>query len=234
MKYSRELSQSYQQAVSGSVCILSHRDLPELLARYVTTGRNALDFGCGSGSFISLLKSNDFQVEGMDVSPDMLAQALKANKNIPFTHIDPATIPREDQTYDLVLICFVLVEIGDFDHFTATLREIHRVLKPGGICLILGGSKARYLPGRQWLHIQSGFPSQPPLESGSSVKVHLKGTDITFDDYYWSEDDHRKACESVGLDLLAVHSPLGKPGDDIPWQDECHTSPLAFYITRRP
>ncbi|WP_281645245.1 class I SAM-dependent methyltransferase [Parendozoicomonas sp. Alg238-R29] len=233
MEYSQKLSQQYQQLITTEITTLLTRDIPTLISHYVTTGRKALDYGCGTGTFIPLLQREGYLVDGMDIEPSMLSQALTNVKNTAFFHINSAAIPKADKSYDLVILNFVLVEIGTITEITEVLTDIHRVLKPNGILIAITGNKARYTPSNQWLHIKTDFPDLPPLCSGSRVRCQLRGTDIVFEDYYWTDNDYKQAFETANLELIELHQPLGKPEDDTPWKDELHVSPMNIYITRK-
>lgn len=96
-----------------------------------------LDVGCGSGKqCFSFYKATEgtAQITGGDVSLDLLNQARKANKKIDekieFLELNfNKRFPFQDNTFDLLSCCFAIyyAEVIPF-----TIREMHRVLKPGG------------------------------------------------------------------------------------------------------
>lgn len=96
-----------------------------------------LDVGCGSGkqclSFYNHLQGKA-QITGGDVNPDLLNQArqVAARRNLPIQFMDlnfNHLFPLEDNTYDLVSCCFAIYYAEDIP---ATIREMHRVIQPGG------------------------------------------------------------------------------------------------------
>ncbi len=100
-------------------------------------GMHILDIGCGSGkqcfSFYRHLKGQA-NITGGDVSADLLAQARQeAGKNkLPIDFIElnfNQRFPQPDSTFDLVSCCFAIYYAEDVPF---TIREMHRVLKPGG------------------------------------------------------------------------------------------------------
>ena len=58
---------------------LAFRDIPALIGD-VTTGLVALDFGCGAGRSTRFLARLGFHVTGVDISPEMLAQARRLDQ----------------------------------------------------------------------------------------------------------------------------------------------------------
>lgn len=97
-------------------------------------GLRVADVGCGTGRHSVWLAEHGAAVDAFDGSPGMLARARTrdraAARNIRFVeHTLPAPLPTADETYDLVLLALVADHIADL---AGTLRDLWRVLKPGG------------------------------------------------------------------------------------------------------
>ena len=101
----------------------------------------ALDLACGTGDVpIVLAKSHLIDsIEGMDLSKEMISvgqrkiQKKNLTQKITLNHGDATSLPQEDSTIDLVTISFGIRNFSDSDQ---SLREINRVLTPGGRLLI--------------------------------------------------------------------------------------------------
>lgn len=100
-------------------------------------GMNILDVGCGGGkqliSYHQHLKG-EARITGGDVNEELLAQARSENAKLgnPFTILPldfNCPLPFEDNTFDLLSCCFAIYYASDIPR---TIREMHRVLKPGG------------------------------------------------------------------------------------------------------
>jgi ubiquinone/menaquinone biosynthesis C-methylase UbiE len=100
-------------------------------------GVKILDVGCGAGkqcfSFFKHL-DGDADITGGDFSEELLGQARKENATtgdrVHFTELDfNKRFPFEDNQYDLTSCCFAIYYAEDIPF---TIREMHRVLKPGG------------------------------------------------------------------------------------------------------
>lgn len=101
-----------------------------------------LEVGCGPGQLaIALARSHGLEVIGLDLDPTMIDRA-RANSDrsldghIPvpaFVVGDVAALPFPDVSFDLVVSTFSMHHWSDRD---AGLREIERVLRPGGQALI--------------------------------------------------------------------------------------------------
>ncbi|KAI4898319.1 hypothetical protein NFI96_028566 [Prochilodus magdalenae] len=95
----------------------------------------AVDVGCGSGQGTVLLAPHFTQVEGTDVSPAQLEQAIIHNNapNISYRECPAEELPFEDGSVDLVT---ALSAFHWFDH-SRFLQEADRILKPKGCLAIL-------------------------------------------------------------------------------------------------
>ena len=227
MEYTTDKAKGYA-AEKKHLGIMTQRDLPGLLKTYVKTGTKALDYGCGAGLLIPLLKQAGFDVEGMDISANMLSVAVNDHKNTAFTRIDSASVPRPDGSYDLVMLSYVLVEIASLAEMEAVTREVRRVLKPGGIAVVIVSSEHKFQGN--WLMVDNDFPENKELASGCRVKCCVGGSGVIFEDFFWTDEDYRSIFSGSDLNVLKWHQPLGKAEDGVPWKDELHSPLFSIYI----
>ncbi|GAB2646782.1 class I SAM-dependent methyltransferase [Gordonia jinhuaensis] len=101
----------------------------------------ALELGCGTGFFLLNLMQSGVAEKGSvtDLSPGMVKVALRNAENLGLDVdgrvADAERIPYEDNTFDLVVGHAVLHHIPDVEQ---SLREVLRVLKPGGRFVFAG------------------------------------------------------------------------------------------------
>jgi SAM-dependent methyltransferase len=93
-----------------------------------------IDVGCGEGRAArELVKLGYRAVVGVERSPTLAVAAATAAPPIPVLIGDAAALPIADESSGLVLACMSLLDMDDFD---GAVREIGRVLRPGGrLCL---------------------------------------------------------------------------------------------------
>lgn len=102
---------------------------------------HALELGCGTGFFLLNLMQADVAKRGSvtDLSPGMVQAALRNAEGLGLDVdgrvADAERIPYEDATFDLVVGHAVLHHIPDVE---LALREVLRVLKPGGRFVFAG------------------------------------------------------------------------------------------------
>ena len=96
-------------------------------------GLRALDFGCGNGSSSRPLARLGARVTGVDISPTLVERARAYEQAEPlgvdYAVSDGNPLPFPDGAFDLAISDMVLMDVADLP---PVLREIGRVLKPGG------------------------------------------------------------------------------------------------------
>lgn len=106
------------------------------IARIIEPGDHVLDVGCGTGAVTrhaAEITGECGKVVGLDMNPDMLhvarLVAMPSGRIVDWVEADAALMPFEDAEFDVVLCQFSLMFMTDK---AAALREMRRVLKPGG------------------------------------------------------------------------------------------------------
>lgn len=211
---------------------LAYRDIPTIVRKYIQ-GKNALDYGTGTGYSANFLHKIGFEVTGVDVSKEMLFQARLAYPSFPFFPVENGVIPIESSLFDLVFSSFVLFEIGTKNAIIDHLTEAKRVMKDDGIFVAVTGSQYLHNASKKWLNFRVDFPENQNPISGDVVKLHLNGADLDFTDYYWTETDYRQCFLQAGLELIEIHYPLGDENEPYLWKDEIKSSPFVILVARK-
>lgn len=92
-----------------------------------------LDVGCAFGFATLLLARKGYQAVGVDNSPRYIAWAKRRHPQGEYVVCNAETLPLADASFDGVLLLDVLEHVVDQ---AVVLREVQRVLKPGGTLVL--------------------------------------------------------------------------------------------------
>jgi len=132
-------------------------------------GARALDLCCGTGDMaFALHRASGKQTEifGADFSHAMLVRAVQKSRgtSLRWLEADALRLPVSDASFDLVTSAFGFRNLADYD---AGLREIFRVLRPGGEVGILDFGEPAGIIGRFYrLYFKRVLPAVGAVISG--------------------------------------------------------------------
>ncbi len=156
-----------------------------------------MDLCTGTGDLaVRLAKVTDGKVEitGYDYSQPMLDLAKKKSEkagctNVKFIQGDAATMPFTDDYFDAIGIAFAFRNLTFKNHDTARfLKEIHRVLRPGGRFVIIESSQPQWPWLRALFRIYTRFFVYPVGSLVSGNKGAYKYLSYSVIHYYKPEE----------------------------------------------
>ena len=107
---------------------------PVMMARVASGAfKKALDVGCGEGRFCRMLKQAGVKATGIDPTRQLLELARCRDPSGDYRFGRAEQLEFTDASFDLVISYITLVDIPDY---RAALKEMTRVLKPGGSLLM--------------------------------------------------------------------------------------------------
>lgn len=156
--------------------------------------QSALDLGCGTGEMLKLILQADHRKKlyGIDLSEEMLIVARsKLPDQVKLLLGDSESLPFPDSSFDVVYCN------DSFHHYPApqnVLREVHRVLKPGGTFLL--GDCWQPFIGRVIMNVYMRH------SKGGDVKIYSKEEVVSmlsqfFHDVFWKQVGNT-ACIASG------------------------------------
>ena len=93
------------------------------------TGNKMLDVGCGTGFIIDLAKDLFDEIHGVDITQAMLDKVDTSSNNITLHNSVAEDLPFDDNYFDLVTSYAFIHHVFDYK---TVLKELHRVVRPGG------------------------------------------------------------------------------------------------------
>jgi 2-polyprenyl-3-methyl-5-hydroxy-6-metoxy-1,4-benzoquinol methylase len=134
-------------------------------------GLNLLDFGCSTGIIAHYLSSYFREVTGFDIDIPAINFAKKNfnKENLNFIVGKSGDTEFADQHFDVVICTHIYEHVPDARRL---MRQIHRLLKPGGVCYFTAGNRLSIMEPHYNLPFLSIIPV--PL-AHAYLKVMNKG-----------------------------------------------------------
>lgn len=197
-------------------------------------GRRLLDVACGTGLHIEYLKEH-FDVEGLDINPELLELARQRNPGIPFHRGDMIDFDL-GQMFDVVTCLFSSIGyVKTLDNVERAAGCMARHLTPGGLLLI-----EPWFPPDAWHapSVHAMFIDEPELKIARVNTSFVDGRLSYFDLHYLvgtlEGTEHFVERHELGLfetdEMLAALSSLGV---EVTYDTEGLTG-RGLFIGRRP
>lgn len=143
----------------------------------IAPGEKILDVGTGTGVVALQAARNTGKtgmICGIDLSEEMLnkasskAKELQIEERVNFIQMDAESLDFDDETFDCVVSLFALLH---FPNPLTALKEIHRVLRPGGRIVLAVGSGIPIFSANGWLHIVKRLPNFFDARLGKNLEA---------------------------------------------------------------
>jgi ubiquinone/menaquinone biosynthesis C-methylase UbiE len=165
----REVRRLEKQAQWAAPWMLSDFDVPP--------GARVLDLATGVGAMAGWLLERFVGIDlvGVDLSPHQLAWARRNHPTLRVLRADASRLPFADATFDRVH-CSWLLEHVPAAVAVKILREVRRLLRPGGYCHFteVDNSTFRTTPGAEEIQAVMAALNQTQLENGGDPYVGQK------------------------------------------------------------
>ena len=94
-------------------------------------GAKVLDVGCGPGEFSKYILARGFNIQGIDLSEEMVRLAKNKVPEVKFDVMDMRNLRFKNETFEGLLVAYSLIHIPS-DEIAKTLKGFWRVLKKHG------------------------------------------------------------------------------------------------------
>jgi ubiquinone/menaquinone biosynthesis C-methylase UbiE len=179
-----------------------HMLLAQPIMQDIAPVKNPLVLDAATGTArlpLALLRHRHFQgrVVGADLSRRMLAQAaakLNGERRVTLIWTPAERLPFPDDTFDVVTCLEALEFMTDTE---AVLRELLRVLRPGGLLFVTNRINTRLMPGKT----RTDEDMRALLESLGAERVEIE---------YWQVDYNRVWAHKAGTSKPTLARPLAE------------------------
>ncbi|MSQ41835.1 MAG: class I SAM-dependent methyltransferase [Dehalococcoidia bacterium] len=168
-----------------------------IVQRYaVLSGRRVLDLGCGVGEYVRAFERAGALALGCDIELPRLVEARRRGAT-GLAAAAAESLPYRDGSLDVVVLNEVIEHVRDE---RATMREVRRVLAPGGVCIV-------YAPNRLYPFETHGIQLRGRYRFGNFPFVNwlprrLRDRLVPHARVY-GRGDWRRVLDGSGLEIVA-------------------------------
>jgi ubiquinone/menaquinone biosynthesis C-methylase UbiE len=194
-----EFLASRQEMVWGELAEFSDR---------LQSGQRVLDLGCGTGRAYRLVAGKAIEYQGLDNAAALIKLAKDHNRDLlaDFRVGSMRQLPFPDASFDAVLAIASLHHVPSAAWRRQTLREVERVLRPGGTLLMTNWDlwqprRRRWLwqslPGKLW--------GGSGLDWNDVYVPWRHGDEVITERYYhaFTLGELRRLCQQAGLEVIS-------------------------------
>jgi len=130
---------NYYDKISREHRIGEMKEQAREVTKYIKDGDSVLEIAPGAGYLsIELSKLGNYRITGMDLSKDLVEictrNSIEAGVQINFQQGNVSNMPFQSNVFNFIICVFAF---KNFKEPLKALKEMHRVLKPGGIALLM-------------------------------------------------------------------------------------------------
>ncbi len=227
-------AEAYSKLEFENTYYLAYRDLPTILREHVR-GRNALDFGCGTGRSTRFAERLGFQLVGVDIAPKMIAKAREIDPQGDYRLVKDDDLSEfEPGTFDLVLSLFTFDNVPGFETKVRLFHDLGALLNASGKIVSVVSSPEIYV--HEWASFSTrDYPENRFAKSGDTVKIVT--TDFPdrrpTEDILWTDESYREVYDRAGLRVAAMYSPMATGEEPYQWVNEARIAPWVVYVLQR-
>ena len=188
----------------------------ELVCKHARPESRILDLGCGNGLSSYMISECGHRVIGSDISSFFLAEAayLQGDR-LKYQACDALDLPFADESFDVVCSNELIEHVTDAHR---TLSEMMRVLKPGGILIVMGPNLCspfwaaidfvQMVFGRDGRHVWSETKMQALKWGWGNLVISFEKRFTSEVNFIYRKPDLEKASRGGDSDSVYYASPI--------------------------
>ncbi len=226
-------AEAYSKLKFHKTYYLAYRDLPNIIEEHVK-GKEALDFGCGTGRSTHFLRKIGFKTVGIDISNEMIQIAKKLDSDGDYLLIIDGDFSKlSANSFDLILSSFTFDNIPTMEKKVILFSELAKLLNQNGKIINIVSSPEMYT--NDWASFSTkNFPDNKFAKSGDIVPIITTDIDDKRPcyDIFWTDSDYKKTFSKSGLEIVKTYRPMAKGDEPYNWVNETRIAPWVIYVLK--
>ena len=198
-------------------------------------GKEILEMGCGNGYWLRILTEQGAKCTGFDLSENQIKVAKEDDpeKRIKYFVADASKkVDLNNESFDIIFLEHVLLEISDLTKIKRIFKEAHRLLKDNGFLIVSELHPLAPETDFSNIEVDEGYTY---FKSGFPVKIistKPDGTVTKYTDFHWTFQDLIDSITESGLKVVKVLEPTPdeKTVKKYPYLNYRKDKPLALMI----
>lgn len=189
-------------------CLL---DAPMLDLAGNVAGLDVVDVGCGEGRFCRMLAERGGRTVGVDPTGPLLREARARHREGTYVEAGAERLPFRDEAFDLAISYLMLIDVADF---RAAIREMARILRPGGRLAVANLNPFATTRSPAWYRNERGEKLHVAVEDYFTERpVRQEWAKISILNWHRPMEAYMAAFLEAGLLLRAFREPRPAPED---------------------
>ncbi|EFA84374.1 Hypothetical Generic methyl-transferase/SAM [Heterostelium album PN500] len=145
--------------------------------RYKMVGAIGVDVGCGNGKYLNINSSNIFSI-GSDICSSFAS--ISAQKGSESLVADGLILPYKTNSFDYAISIAVIHHFSTVERRVNALREVVRVLKPGGVFLVTAWAMTQKWKGKNYdsQDVMVPWMFQQKFSNGTENTTEIESTPV--------------------------------------------------------
>lgn len=159
-------------------------------------GKRVVDLGCGDGYYSRIMARRGAKVTAVDFSDDSISLAKRAEEKellgIAYHRSDIARMPfLGSEFFDIALAELVFSTIPTQKKYAQVVKEVRRILKPGGIIVVTKGHPVNFFRPNKSRFYKTSNQRKNYFDSlaRQDVRMNIAGRIARFTDYHRTLED---------------------------------------------